>query len=475
MPLQFLKQPVTPAHWSKDFVEHLRTIHLALIATAVALVVVALTTKPYSTAAAGNEIRQIQDLRNHWSPEFVRNLPDETHHEIKMFQRTADYAIGRSKQGRVLQQFIKPSVKKLYVKVGLTDVSKPEFYLVNLPDEYWTQDFRLDYAHPLSCSVKEIPDTMSGFRQWWNQLRKATCNVYFPTSVMFGEIERMGSSSSAPYMMGHGPRETLEVFNSEPFLKRGLKPKGEATLELVPGPEDVLFYNANLLDGTNLQVFPDTWSRTDVNTQLLASYLALNDGTFEQLFRDLNDYSQSTGIQSLKVLEDALSKSDSSDLPVFEAFGIKFPADLATLGGTIALLSVQLYFFTYLRKLRGSLKKDDPGWDVPWIGMDSSGLARLIFLFTVVLFPIFSLSLLSEKAAFRLTRGYWEYAEHPFKLASIWGWHWSVQLKLAGLFIAIISTTFLGVRSWNCRPQLISVSSPNSISTPDSVATKPEA
>jgi hypothetical protein len=62
-----------PAHWSKDFVEHLRTVHFALIATAVALVIVAVTTKPYSTAVAARELRQIQDLRSQWSLGFVRD------------------------------------------------------------------------------------------------------------------------------------------------------------------------------------------------------------------------------------------------------------------------------------------------------------------------------------------------------------------------------------------------------------------
>src|SRR5215469_4918784 len=51
MPLRRAQQP-TPAHWSKDFVEHLRTVHFALIATALALIVIALTTKPYSTDVA---------------------------------------------------------------------------------------------------------------------------------------------------------------------------------------------------------------------------------------------------------------------------------------------------------------------------------------------------------------------------------------------------------------------------------------
>jgi hypothetical protein len=66
------------AHWSKDFVEHLRTVHLTLIATAAALVVVALTTKPYSTEVAKNELHKILELKANWSPGLFYSLLSDT-------------------------------------------------------------------------------------------------------------------------------------------------------------------------------------------------------------------------------------------------------------------------------------------------------------------------------------------------------------------------------------------------------------
>jgi hypothetical protein len=72
------KEITQAAHWSKDFVENLRTVHLTLIATAAALVVVALTTKPHSTEVAKNELHKILELKANWSPGLFYSLLSDT-------------------------------------------------------------------------------------------------------------------------------------------------------------------------------------------------------------------------------------------------------------------------------------------------------------------------------------------------------------------------------------------------------------
>jgi hypothetical protein len=74
--------PATPAHWSKDFVEHLRTVHLTIIVTAVALIIIALTTKPYNTAVASNELQKIYELKSAWSPDRIREMRDAQYEEV---------------------------------------------------------------------------------------------------------------------------------------------------------------------------------------------------------------------------------------------------------------------------------------------------------------------------------------------------------------------------------------------------------
>jgi hypothetical protein len=73
-------------------------------------------------------------------------------------------------------------------------------------------------------------------------------------------------------------------------------------------------------------------------------------------------------------IKDFLHDEASKGAEVFEALGMKFPADKVTLWGIILILSVQLYFFVYLRQLSGRLRANDPGWDTPRVGRDTSGI-----------------------------------------------------------------------------------------------------
>jgi hypothetical protein len=43
------------------------------------------------------------------------------------------------------------------------------------------------------------------------------------------------------------------------------------------------------------------------------------------------------------------------------------------------------------------LKPEDPGWDVPWIGMDSSQLSKTILYVSLVVLPCIAAILLSSE------------------------------------------------------------------------------
>src|SRR5690348_3790669 len=53
----------SPEHWSKDFVEHLRTVHFALVAVSVGLMVI-LWSKPYDARVASSELTDIIEIRD---------------------------------------------------------------------------------------------------------------------------------------------------------------------------------------------------------------------------------------------------------------------------------------------------------------------------------------------------------------------------------------------------------------------------
>lgn len=61
-----LYRPSTsPAHWSKDFVEHLRTVHFALIAVSAGLILLVLSSKEYNAVSALVQVEEITELKHH--------------------------------------------------------------------------------------------------------------------------------------------------------------------------------------------------------------------------------------------------------------------------------------------------------------------------------------------------------------------------------------------------------------------------
>src|SRR5580698_5760375 len=63
-----------PAHWSKDFVEHPRTVHFTLIAISVALILLASSTNPYNSLIAIRELEAIIELQTLWSSGSFESL-----------------------------------------------------------------------------------------------------------------------------------------------------------------------------------------------------------------------------------------------------------------------------------------------------------------------------------------------------------------------------------------------------------------
>src|SRR5438876_1117330 len=53
-------------HWSKDFVEHLRTVHFALITVSVGLVLLILSSRQYSPGAAIVQLGVLSEAANNW-------------------------------------------------------------------------------------------------------------------------------------------------------------------------------------------------------------------------------------------------------------------------------------------------------------------------------------------------------------------------------------------------------------------------
>jgi len=442
-------------------------VHLTLIATAAALIIVALTTKQYSAEVAKNELHRIQGLRSIWSPDIAYSLNPQHSNAVKLFEDfpavqtkpkpdEGDFSVSNiSLRNRICESIWdgrEPNARS-FVEIE----SNPVVVSAISPDAF---DFHETLQDSFDSLIPKLPQTISGLEHWWDSLDYSRYQLFMPSDVDPRAIigpEDLSDQYAKPtkrYAVYLGlfdsPASDCDIAIHP--THRVIKP--QLIYSELGGLQFVAPYR-NDHSGGMIHLLVGHFWHANLNRTNLASYLKVNEGQFRHAFEDLRRVAEVNGVDTFDKLDEVLSKAEVSDAPAFEAFGIKFPADVATLGGTIALLCVQLYFFLYLRKLYGALKPDDEGWNVPWIGMDSSRLGKAVFRATVVLLPVISLFFLGGEASIRLSRGYWDAEKWSLHfLAPFWEWHWTVQAKVGSLLIALIVSALLGALSWKYRPQL---------------------
>jgi hypothetical protein len=322
------------------------------------------------------------------------------------------------------------------------------------------------FAKAAADSVPAMPDNLLAIGTFWRLLDEEDVEYYFPVSIgtlgtLTDDHDKFKDKIQFSRVVSNSNSVEDFLFPHDRDAKHPVNMLLEKTSELTKHQADVVLQFAGeyhaIRGSTNsvkIHAPVTTYIYFELNGQNLAKALRVDSPSFDRAFYDLLQVAHKNGAYTLPELNEVLSKSELSETPVFEAFGIKFPTDLATLGGIIVLLCVQLYFFVYLRRLYGSLSPNDPGWNVPWIGMDASGLTRTIFFVTVVIFPALSLVVLGCEESTRLTRIYWDWVGNRFHHDPIGIWSWVVKLRLLTFVASVVLSVYVGKLSWTYRPQI---------------------
>jgi len=461
-----LRQRATaPAHWSKDFVEHLRTVHFALIAISVGLILIV---SKVNTPAL-SQIRQIVLLKKDWPPSWLYFAGTDRHDRKNVLLRDASGGVARE-YGPSLQ------LKGMKEIVGYVQgVKGHETLRFTLPEENW---YQYDNSR---WSLSRFPATLSSFRAWWNELQTSH-RIYFPYHLCkTGEVYQTdrahgdfswhrvgqvilvpGSTTQTP---AANPLPTAKTFQLDlekddtPLTYEGYKK------EKVVDITWKYFANDNV--GQRQFRLPVCMvNRVDLDQEVLISGLhfealhadddpnlvPLSPGLFEKSFRALSEEVSGLEVEPLEDIEKNVAERLSKRSEEFEAFGMKFPTAQITTWGTVTLLGVQLYFFLYLRRLSGKLDQDDPGWDVPWICLDQSFLAQAILLATVVVLPFATVLVLGIRASLRITAAYW--VPDSWHLIDGVRWEGIVLLQIAVFLLASLASLALGILSWRFRPRV---------------------
>jgi hypothetical protein len=419
-------------HWSKDFVEHLRTVHFALVAVSVGLILLL----SRSSSPALGQIRQVIELRKQWPPEWLSYIPEAETVHLKNFLHLPQKPLGDAWRisWRQSEQVCVTVDEKRPGNGSVVCLKFPLHNCVGGGEEFF-----------------EFPTTLAEFRGWWAQLQNGY-SVYLPEGIYadgLAQSSYSGRRDHVVHMMSPADQRhrenlpqamsySLELFATanDSFAFAAFDPKREVTYYLVPFDMKLVKVDQDAIisGGRTLG-----WNWTK--------------GPFERSFAALAQETNGLEEEDLVEVEKVVTERLANRSEAFEAFGMKFPIAQVTLWGTVVLLGVQLYFFLYLKQLSGKLGPDDPGWDIPWISMDQSFLAQAIFFTTVIVLPVIAMLLLGGRGSLQLTAGY-RVSDSWHLQVKIKDWEWTVRLGVAAYLLASIAALTLGIASWTFRPRL---------------------
>jgi hypothetical protein len=352
-----------PTHWSKDYVEHLRAVHFGLVTLSAGLIILVLSSKGYDAATARAEIDEILRLKNAWSPAWI----------VQNAEHGSDVPTNSSSAKDTLPPHdlhIKDS--DFLIRFTWVGSKEQQTYRCILPDENWHNLSKNFFVSP---SPTKFPTTIRQFEYWWQELA-TQYRVAIPKQLdSSGSIVRprnekhLAMIGNFSIVDGHHQSEPVE---SEPVKLLLLGDKA---------------YMGSVR-GVSLWIPVIRESVYELTQEdITRTFESMKPGKFVDSFRDLAYASDKRGDLKLEELAVYIREEANKGPDVVEAFGLKIQSTQISLWGTVLVLGAQLYLFVYLRQLSGKLRADDPGWDVPWICTNPSGLAQTMSFFSISVLP----------------------------------------------------------------------------------------
>jgi hypothetical protein len=172
----------------------------------------------------------------------------------------------------------------------------------------------------------------------------------------------------------------------------------------------------------------------------------LKPGPFNKSFSDLARATRGREEEDFGTLAPHIYAEATKGDEAFDAFGVKFPSEQVTGWGIIILIAVQLYLVLYLRRLFNKLKPNDPGWDVPWMAMDYSLLARVMLFVSLVVLPVCAAVFVVVQSSVQIAPDGWTW--HVVRI--FWSLSTSGKLQLALMLLGFgvsLSLTARGASS----------------------------
>ena len=320
-------------------------------------------------------------------------------------------------------------------------------------DRNWSDPSKISFGddnHEFTDLI-HIPTRLGEFQHWWASLRDPQI-LDIPRN--FACVAGIDGDPSPVELVRD---QAHPYFWLSPDLLPAVAP-GTTRVDLYSGhagdsPQFGLL--ANLPQGITI-FFPFAEiEEVRISQKVLTGYFGnWTEGPFSDAFYDLDQATQDMKEWDLADIQKVLFDESSKGAEVFEAVGIKFPATQVTVAGILVILSIQFYLLIYLRQLSGKLMLGDPGWDVPWIGMNQSRAARIALFVTLVVLPIFTVLLLGGHSLLhRIHAGSFLVPREQI-VRFLEG---KTGMNALGLLLAVATCTLLSILCWRWRPKIVPI------------------
>jgi hypothetical protein len=376
-------------HWSTDFVEHIRTVHFALVAVCLALIGLVQFEKPKDVSTAQFQLQEIKKAVDNWTSDQVAG------------------ALGKAFSRWGFDPTLPPENPTVVNANGYVVGLSMDDIILRLSSEEQHSDRIVKWDE-----ITKQPNSLGDFERVWNLFNTPTyLEVLSPN--LLNKVVHIGLDGKAKAEiyteMPTPPKNVAHTLEAWP-ISDDERQLVEQTLNITLPHRAFVEY---IRDNDQTYIFPvlsQEEHRIFFQLALSSTHPYWNKvGVFSSAFPELSSATTRIGFKSFEEIESRLNAEAAKPrADSFEAFGVKFPVEMASRWGIILVVGIQLYLWIHLYELSPKLNDDNPGWDVAWIGVYQAIPARVLFLSSTALLPILTIFILGNHALQNASRVVWE-------------------------------------------------------------------
>jgi hypothetical protein len=366
-------------HWSADFVEHIRTVHFALVGVCLALIGVVQFKKPLEVTAAQSQLQEIKSAVDAWNTEktfqtIYSSLKLNNSYGLVVVPGKLENAF------RVENRFcVMSGATAAFLPAGMGSPGQ----LIS-PNEVE--------------NLFKKPSTLREFRDLWD--RRPVALSFSDTNAVGDKILLARHDGTNEVLAFHpGSVDFAGGQYQTPDISMTDKKQQQTIADLLHVSSGMFVLSWEVGEDKVLLPAPILQTTLDVQPTLIQTHPYWKAGPFAASFSDLDKATANTQENSFEAISSNLQQEASKPkTDSFEVFGVKFPVEKATRWGILLIVGIQLYLWIHLHELSPRLKEADAGWDVAWIGVYRSLPARVLFVASTALLPVVTIAALGNNA-----------------------------------------------------------------------------